>query len=621
MKSFLLISQISTRDCLLSLLLFLSSFSFAQTPVRNEQGYLLIDYDGEILTETSYDFIGEASSHLHVAVKDGRWGYLNSNGRPAIPFEYDVAYPFNGSFALVGKDERYFHINQQQQVLDTIDWPKAPLVYNKRLLLANEGKSIVYYEDGQVLLESKERLLLAAKSGIIRWDKEKALVEQYISPRGKDRLHLYKTHQEVDSVAITHEGYLCILKTKNNAQYFDVFDERNPQAIASIPAKGNHASYIKEVWKNFIYWPEGQVFHREIPMGTESHFPMQSMNLKGRSRKTGKVFQLCDKYYRDQVALLPGTEKWVPFDGNSIRGNLIFDDVVPGDEDYTPVKIGKTWQLYNKRKEKLDTQQFQYIHPIGMNDGRLFASTQNPGTFDEKWAFVNLKEGLVSEEVFAIPLERRSAFLLYENSTLYQWKKELNRLIKDGRYVYINNLGKVVWTEPSTRPLKPKDFFETELQLKPGFEELPNKHPYKKKDFVVFIQASNTGIEVHLVNATKDTLPVEIQDGYFQAQIEYKNKEGEWIKIVELEPATCGNSYYSLLFPSKSISRSQVHFPKGTVDMLIRVKIDRGNLTASISNELSVKVNKGRLWVSRYHGGFGSKVYMGDRFSRGKAWH
>lgn len=606
-----MISQRNVKDLLVSLLFFLPYFSFAQNPVRNEQGYLLIDYDGEILSETGYDFIGEASSHLHVAVKDGRWGYLNSSGNVAIPLDYDVAYPFNGSFALVGKDEQYFHINQQQQVLDTFDWPKAPLVYNKRLLLANEGKNIVYYEDGQVLLESKEALLLAAKSGIIRWNKEKAQAEQYISPLGRNRLHLYKTHLEVDSITITHEGFLSLLKSKEGLQYYEVYDERNPQAIASIPAKGNHASYIKEVWRNFIFWPEGQVFYREIPIGSESHFPMQFMNLKGKSRKTDKVFLLCDKYYQDQVALLPGTEKWVPFDGNYIQGNLLFDNVAPGDEKYTPVKIGESWQLYNRHEEKLETQHFQYIHPIGMNEGRFFASSQNPGTFEEKWAFVNLKEGIVSEEFFAVPLERRSAFLLYESSTPYHWGEELNRLIKDGSYVYVNNLGQIVWTEPPTKPLQAKDFFETELQLKPQFQELPNKHNYKKNDLVVFIQPSNTGIEIHLVNATKDTLPIEIQDGYFQAKIEFKNKEGKWVKIIELEPATCGNSYYPLLFPSKSISRSQVHFPKGTVDLLIRVKIDRGHLTESISNELSVKVNKGRLWVSKYQEGFGSKVNMG----------
>ena len=43
----------------------------AQTPVRNEQGYVLIDYDGEVLTESSYDYISKASSRYYIAVKNG----------------------------------------------------------------------------------------------------------------------------------------------------------------------------------------------------------------------------------------------------------------------------------------------------------------------------------------------------------------------------------------------------------------------------------------------------------------------------------------------------------------------------------------------------------------------
>jgi hypothetical protein len=60
-------------------------------------------------------YIGDFSEGLiNVRNPDGKWGYINSNCKTIIPFEFEEAYPFKNGYALVYKKEGgLFYINKK----------------------------------------------------------------------------------------------------------------------------------------------------------------------------------------------------------------------------------------------------------------------------------------------------------------------------------------------------------------------------------------------------------------------------------------------------------------------------------------------------------------------------
>jgi len=575
----------------------------AQTPVRNEQGYVLIDYDGEVLTKSTYDYISKASSRYFIAVKNGLWGYLNNNGEVVIQLQYDVAYPFNGAFALVGKNGSYHQINKQNKILNTIDWAQAPVVYNKQFLIVNHKN--VFYEDGDLLLESQHYLINAPKSGIIEWRSSSDTILQYAARQNRKNILKVRNHIKSDTLFITQQGYLGLIKTEQNKKSYSIYNER-AQPLAKMPTEGINPNNIRVVWRNFVYWPIGNAFYPERIYGQEVHYPMQHLSYIKRNNKTEYGFQLSDKYFNDQMTLLPHTEKWIQFNGRYVTGKYIFDDIVPGDDRFTPVKMERDWYLLNRKKDTLTKTPFKYIHPLGMNDGRFFASTQDPGSSEEKWAFVNLEENIKTDEIYGVPVIPRDDIGLFNETVFYEWDDHLNVVMKNGKRTFINNKGEIIWTNPMSKPITPQDYFKTEIIINQGnYKDVPSKSSFKKNQLSVRIGPSKNGIKVSIANTSKTIAPIVIQDGKFQTKLEYKNAKGEWEVIAFLDPSWCGNSYYPMDFPAKKMTIGQVNLPSGNTKMLIRVILEVNHETLLTSNEIIISTNGSRMRVPEYFRGYG----------------
>ena len=88
---------------------------FGQRAVSSRDGYHLMNEDGDILTDAAYEYIGQEYSEAFVAIKAQGWGFINRQGKPLFPMTYDVAYPFDGAFALVGAAGKYYHINKSNK--------------------------------------------------------------------------------------------------------------------------------------------------------------------------------------------------------------------------------------------------------------------------------------------------------------------------------------------------------------------------------------------------------------------------------------------------------------------------------------------------------------------------
>ncbi len=84
--------------------------------VMTEGRWSLADRDGNMLSE-GYDWLGECSEGLVLAVRDGRCGFLDTTGREAIPCIYDDASSFSEGCALVSLGGKSYFIDARGNVL------------------------------------------------------------------------------------------------------------------------------------------------------------------------------------------------------------------------------------------------------------------------------------------------------------------------------------------------------------------------------------------------------------------------------------------------------------------------------------------------------------------------
>ena len=78
--------------------------------------FLLFDImSGKLLKEKGYEAIEDFHEGLAKVKKDGKWGYINKEGREVIPCKYDSASDFREGLVFVDKDNHTLIIDQSGQ--------------------------------------------------------------------------------------------------------------------------------------------------------------------------------------------------------------------------------------------------------------------------------------------------------------------------------------------------------------------------------------------------------------------------------------------------------------------------------------------------------------------------
>lgn len=80
--------------------------------VMEEGRWWLLDGEGRTLNPAPFDWLGECSEGLIVALRDGRFGYIDTAGCEMTEFVYTDANSFADGRALVEQDGRSFYISR-----------------------------------------------------------------------------------------------------------------------------------------------------------------------------------------------------------------------------------------------------------------------------------------------------------------------------------------------------------------------------------------------------------------------------------------------------------------------------------------------------------------------------
>lgn len=141
----------------------------------------------------------------------------------------------------------------------------------------------------------------------------------------------------------------------------------------------------------------------------------------------------------------------------------------------------------------------------------------------------------------------------------------------------------------------------SELKLENGWENLTTKQKIEKvkqKRKSYLIQADSTHIlnnqgqqQVWIINNTKDTVTIQMQDWFFICVLQAKTKRGQWCSIQYLRFSRCGNSYYFKHFPPNTANSFITKVPRnGDYKTKLRYKL-LGADKFYCSNEFDGKIN------------------------------
>lgn len=79
----------------------------------------------KVLKELGCEEIGEFREEKAPAMKNGKWGFINTKGQIVVPFIYDNVYPFSNGFASVEKDGFYGFINEEGKEICPLKYEEA----------------------------------------------------------------------------------------------------------------------------------------------------------------------------------------------------------------------------------------------------------------------------------------------------------------------------------------------------------------------------------------------------------------------------------------------------------------------------------------------------------------
>ncbi len=208
----------------------------------------------------------------------------------------------------------------------------------------------------------------------------------------------------------------------------------------------------------------------------------------------------------------------------------------------------------------------------------------------------------------------------------------------DGRQVYINERGTVVWKEDTTgnKDIQPMNIdYMTRgycyafvnargpgtghgnavdparnlpRSLTDSLLSFPNKL-YLSIDTVGLdsFYHSYPGYKLLLINNTSDTVVLQAQDSRLYMNLQALDKNGEWRDIEYLPNSWCGNSYHTLALPGKSYWSFTIPRYEGEVQTMICVKLNLDGLRVSkhtkpriiYSYPIRGSINPGQFWNKR----------------------
>jgi len=607
------------KKALLSFCLALSLNAWAQVPVHSDAGFWLIDDYRDTLNREAYEYIHPQGKEYYLAIDRGDFFYINESGRRLANLEFQVAYPFKGSFALVYHEHKYQYLSDKGQFYPAPDWPKEPSLFGE-LIVIGEGPYLLQNADGDTVLLSEDPLFTTTKSGLYAWNKNEKRVHQYIGKNKRD-FRLAHTFEAVDTLAFNHQGYAFI----ESDGEFSVYDYKG-QLLFEKQAKPSYYLSTFILWNHYLYLdrPGHLLKHYDTEISSEPLInSTECILLGGEPNKFGAAVYLAQSLEEEEVALLQGSEKWALYDAydRTIEGDYLFDEVLTSDDDdYLLVRQNRQWSLLDIDNSQLHPLDYRYIHPIGYREGYFFGSDSPAEFADKTWRFHHWEDSVISPEHFKFiepPLDYRISHPLIYTEVDFP---EMLSLIKGDSLVIINAKGKSIAGRLAEQvaPFGMEDYFRVKMAMHTrDIQDLESRRGYDRKSLKPYLEVIDGKLVASLVNTNKDSVAIYHENGFILSSLEYEVRKGEWRRISELDYGI-RNDYADYF---KLSGRSKIPFtfniPEGYSRLKVRLKVEIGEMDSRYSEAIYFNFPAAYLRGAPYFPKYGARSKFDFEMKKG----
>ena len=140
--------------------------------VRKNGKYGFIDKEGKEIISCKYDEAIGFNEGLAVVKKDGKYGFLDKKGKEVIPFIYSSANAFSNGLSAVGKDGKYGFINKKGETIIPFVFDYAESFNGESTIASKGDKSVIINKEGKIVKEFESGYLRDFSEGLAIYEKD-----------------------------------------------------------------------------------------------------------------------------------------------------------------------------------------------------------------------------------------------------------------------------------------------------------------------------------------------------------------------------------------------------------------------------------------------------------------
>ena len=187
-------------------------FSEGLAAVKKDGKWGYINTDGEMVIDPIYDSANSFSEGLAAVQSKGRWGYINTKGETVIAFTMDSTFAFSDGMAVFASGIYYGYINREGKVVIKATYEEAGNFHNG-IACVKEGVRYGFIDkEGNKLTEFEYGLKSKLSEGLIPvfyGDTSKGINTGYIDATGKQVLEFrwYEAKDFSNGLAAAKDEY------------------------------------------------------------------------------------------------------------------------------------------------------------------------------------------------------------------------------------------------------------------------------------------------------------------------------------------------------------------------------------------------------------------------------
>jgi WG repeat protein len=567
--------------------------------VRASSGWQFVDASGNY-QQGVYEETGRVVNGFVAVRQNGYWGYMDNSITWRISAQYDVAFPFNGHFALVGKNKKFFLINNKgEEISNKIDHA-LPLQANyKYAVWVKDQKYGIIDNDGTWVVDPIYESIKYDKQGVfLLREKSDKRHDAYYSLFTPENINI-ELDTNTSSAWFVGNGCIATVQRTNALNSKLVFYSKTSSKMYEKPIDNASLTDIKFLGNSLFYIPTNSPNNAGSDF-IDGNYIYSNGN---HSMPNFKGLLLDVNFTKTGIARLRNRYIFIDYMGR-IKSNYLFENLIfHKDSPFFITRIDNKWKFVFKGRSDFNPLPdiIESIHPKGLYKQVFLAKTMEA----EGYILMDYKGRILNDTGF--------------DHIVSPWNNGFITLSKENKKYILSHRGIIVWNEDSSTAknislnINVIHRSNTSASKAVTYSSKSNLSKIVKnvKDTLVLLWGEATlvdnkynGTKLYLVNTLKNqNIKLETQDRRVKIIMEAKDENDKWKPIQYYPNSWCGNSYFNIEMPASSFFTFNIPLYSGIRKTQMRAKLtlpgQNGSTRSVFSDSIDISVNPGQFWVKQ----------------------